>query len=1122
VDEEAIWELRAGEAWDNPVRLRQLHKDLGENRVHGPLRFRVAHRLVELRKRSEAPSPLGEIFAGYGLEEPDGRRLYQYRLSDDGFSALHSKLKKGGPDQIDLGFGPAQFALWAAEWFRRYHPGGLRKWEDLEGALGFARNQNQWRETTRRGLQQLRRPIISTDSFRYFLSTLAREGGFPTAALQADQQSWASDVMRTLVSTLLAEGNPTETRAFNLADSLRGRMPAVFADEDFLQLCADLALAIVGIRKGADADALAAGIPLAAWLDAKRPGWKSSLPITLDGRSDGLINQLMSVRPQRLASGHLDAARYLAWLDGKWNEAAVLELNGDITKAVRQRLAGTSGRLQVFASGDLARYLPGEIGYIESDGCGEYWMQALDRRSEMRLVPFRCALDIEIRSPDRAEARLRLPGDSDPLRASLIVMTAERETDGTPVELMVRGTGSGKYRQEVLYVQIPDSWEMRATSDEEAVSSVGPGPGGTIWRVEGGAVAVSDRGDLYRLICGQAAEAVDRIELTARSLPSFIRPRDRDVLLIRQPVKLRLLSGSRAIPENGRLFVRTSTSRQWTRLDGEAPTGMYEIAWREGDVIRDRRMVAVLPPTAEISRYGTGRSTSYPMKGFGECTVRPDADAPVRITGDRSEMKATHQSVVNRTFGAKIVWGVETDSQICDVIIDFPSGAGIARWDGRIIRASDRISLSDLDDVAAYADGRMEIHGRILDGEGKVIPGTEMKWAFEEEMPLSVLSEDLRRAMVPAGLHAKAQLGMHDSIETYWQISQYTSGLRKEPGGLVSPIGVIDEKVTLCARARATYWLEKEIEVYSLIDRTNHRPVTLPDCVKGPSIAFLRDGERVITCPIFQLQPGLETCSDVLGKAMTHPDNIILLEQFLHSAAGSREDSEKPVQGLLRLVTSLRGLPPSAFRVLEMLPEYPTALARMLAFASPEDLPDVLDLEISLPFAWFTIPRSVWEAVMGEVFDDALARLQDQGVGNDASRYAAEKISALRSELMTLHPVLGRLIFPDPEVRHFADILQSFLNRNVDRVAGKPGSIFRDELGDRLPARLLQLPAHCLEVMDAPCAAAAAALGDWTPGAQETARMKLIARRFPDFFGEAFAFCIAERSSQRIEGARDE
>lgn len=1113
MDEKAIWELRAREAWDDPVRLRLLHNELGENRVHGTLRFRVAHRLVELRKRSETPSPLGEIFSGYGLQEPDGRRLYQYRLSDDAFDAIHSKLQNGGPEQIDLGFDPALFALWAAEWFRRNHPGGMRKWEDLESALGFTRGQNLWRETTRRGLQQLRRPIIATDSFRYFLSTLAREGGFPTAALQPDQQSWASHVLRALVSTLLAESNPTEKRAFNLADSQRSRMPAVFADDDFVQLCADLALAIVGIRRGADAEALAAGIPVAAWLDAKKPGWKSSLPITLDGRSDGLINQLMSVRPQRLASGHLDAARYLAWIDGKWNEAAVLELNGDVTKAVRQRLAGSTGRLQVFASRDLARHLPGELGYIESDGSGEFWMQALDRRSEMRLVPFRCALDIEIRSPDRAEARLRLPGDSDPLRSSLIVMTAERETDGNPVELMVRGTGSGKYRQEVLYVQVPDNWEMRGTSGDEAVSSVGPGPGGTLWRVEGGAIAVSDRGDLYRLICGQDAEAVDRIEITAGSLPTFIRPRDPDVLLIRQPVRLRLLSGSRAIPENGRVFVRSPASPLWIRLDGNAPTGIYEIAWREGDVIRDRRMVAVLPSTAEISRRGTGRSTCYPLKGFGDCGIMPDADAPVRITGDYSEMKATHQSVVNRAFGAKIVWQAETDPPSCDVDINFPSGAGIARWDGRIIRDSDRISLLDLNDIAAYADGRMEIHGRVLDGDGRVISGTEMRWAFEDEMPLSVLSEDLRRAMLPEGLHARAQLGMHDSIETYWHISQYTSGLRREPGGLVSPIGIIDEKVTLCARALATYWIEQEIEVYSLVDRTNHRPVTLPECLKGPSIAFLRDGERVITRPVFQLQPGLESVTDVLGKAMTHPENAKLLENFLHSAAGSAESSDKPVQSLLKLVTSLRGLPPSAFRVLEMLPEYPTVLARMLAFASPEKLPEVHNLEVSLPFAWFTIPRTVWETVMGEVFDGALARLKDQGVGHDAPRYAAEKISGLRSALIDINPILSRLIFPEPAAPDFADIMQRFLNRNVDRVTGKPGSLFRDELGDRLPAGLLQLPAHCLEVMDAPCAAAAAALGEWTPGAQQTALMKMTARRFPDFFAEAFAFCIAQGSS---------
>ena len=1110
MDDKAIWELRCREAWDYPVQLRELHNALGEIRRHGTLRFRVAHRLVELKKQSDEVTPLALIFVIYNLSAPDGRPLYQYRLSDDCFGILQSKLQALGTDKIDLGFGPALFSLWAAEWFRRYHPGGLRKWEDLEAAIGCSRNQNQWRETTRRGMQQLGRPIIKADNFRYFLSTLAREGGFPTAALQADQQSWASDVMRALVATLLADVNPTERRAFELANSLRSRIPSVFCDDDFIQLCADLAMAIVGVRRGADAEAVAAGIPVSAWLDAKKAGWKNQLPVSLDGKSDGLIDQLMSVRPQRVASGHLDAARYLTRIDGEWVEAAVLELNGDVTKAVRQRLAGTGGRLHVYSSGDLARYLPGELGYIDRDESGQCWMQALERRSEMRLVPFRCALDIEIRSSERPEARLRLPGDSNPLRAPMIVLTAEREADGVPLELLVRGTGSGKYRHEVLYVQVPPTWDVRPTSADETASRLGSSPGGTLWRVEGGAVAVTDLGDLYRLICGHSAETIDRIEVTAGYLPSFIRPMDPEVLLVRQPIGLRLLSGSRHVPTGGRLFQRSRCSNEWVRLDGELPCGTYEIAWREGNVIRDRLMMAVLPATADIARWGAGDNVSYKMVGWSEVGLVPNTDAPVRLSASGEEMKAFYQSAVNRTFGATVRWGGGHSGDSCPVIIDFPSGAGLARWDGRIVQGRERISLSDLDDVAAYADGRMEVHGRILDGAGKVIPGTEMQWAFDDEMPLSVIADDLRRAMLPAGLHATAQIGMHDGIETYWRVSQYTFELRKEVGGLVSPIGIIDERVTLCARSLSTYWLETEVSEYNLIDSTNHRPIILSDSLKGPTIAFLREAERVITRPVFQIQPGTDQGrTDLLGRALTAPDYEAALHDFLKAASGqTTAESEKPVRCLVRLATTLRGLPPSAFRVLELLPDYPKALARTLAFASPDERADILSLEMSLPFAWFIIPRETWVTVMGEVFDQELAKLLKEGIAQDAARYAAEKLADLRAELRERHSILCELIFPDQSNLDLSSIMQRFLNRNVDRVPRNDRSIFREALGDRLPDMLLDLPRHCLEVMEAPFAAAAAARGEWSPSREHIARMKLVARRFPTFFGDAFAHCL--------------
>lgn len=1110
MDSLALWQLRFDEAKKDIGRLRELEKAVVGQPGCGPIRFRIASRIVELKKASASVAPLAGLLSAYGVAQPDGRWLYQYRLEDHRFEALQGKITAmASSEKLDVGFGPALFVLWAAEWFRRHHPGGLRRWEDLENVLKAKRPQSAWRQTTERGLKMFARPLIRATNFRYFLSTLAREGGFPSVALKGTEFSWASAVMSAIVATLLGDDNPTDKRALMLAEAQRARMPAVFADDDFVQLCADLALAIVGMRKSADAEALNAGIPVTAWLDAKKPGWKRELPVSLDGEGLGLIRQLMTVRAQRLASGYIDAARYLARVGDEWVESAVLELNGDLGPGIRKRLVGLTGRVSVFAAGELARYAPGELAYVDEDEGNRAWMHSLERRSDLRTVPFRCPIDLEIRSAERLEARVRLPG-GDPVRGSMLVTTIDREREGVPVELLVRGTTSGKYRHEELIVRVPSDWRVRPTAADEEVTQFAATPTGALWRIRGGAVVISNIGDCYRLLCGQAADSTDRIELTGAILPAFVTPSDPETLLLQQPVSVRLLSGQREARSEGRLFMRSSGATGWQRIEGPLPCGHYELAWREGDVIRDKRRLAVVPQTAQISRYGSGRTTRYEVDGWTGCTIVPAADAPVRSSQDRSLIRAAHQSVVHRSFDAAIRWPDSEGEGECPVRIDFPCGAGIARWNGRVVQSTDRISLADLDDLVAYADGHMEVHGRVLDGTDRVIPGTEMRWAFEDEMSLSVIADDLRRALLPAGTHARVQLGMHDGVEVYWKVTQFTSSLRKEPGGLVSPVGIVNPGVELCARELSNCSREVAIASYSLDDSMNHRPVSLPGSLAGPTIAYLREGDQVITRPLFDFRGELKSVpSDPLSRAMTAPDYDGALHEFLTAASGDSKPAHRSVTSLIQLVASLRGVPPTTFRVLELLPAYPVVLARMLAATDHDDLAHILALEDELPFAWFTIPREIWHQVMGDAFDRARKRIVEEGLPQDADHHAASILHTFRLQLNERNPILCELIFPAqsrPDIRGAA---QRFLTRYVDRVSPQQGSIFRDACDQALPKMMLDLPEHCREVLDAPCAAALAAKGIWTPSNRHVARLKLVARRYPTYFKEAFASCMA-------------
>ena len=80
--------------------------------------------------------------------------------------------------------------------------------------------------------------------------------------------------LTTIVGALLGNVAADAETALTLAEEVRGRLPQTFDDNDFVQLCADLAFSIVTIRREAEPKAAEAGQPVAIWLDLNQPGWQ--------------------------------------------------------------------------------------------------------------------------------------------------------------------------------------------------------------------------------------------------------------------------------------------------------------------------------------------------------------------------------------------------------------------------------------------------------------------------------------------------------------------------------------------------------------------------------------------------------------------------------------------------------------------------------------------------------------------------------------------------------------------------------------------------------------------------------------------------------------------------------
>lgn len=1095
--ERELWSLRVDEATTREA-LRTLDAQLVA--LDAPwtraLRFKIGAKLVRAKAAGAASSGTVEAFAGaYGLPTADGRWLYRYRLTGEAFARLQADLARKTTAGLEQGHAPALFVLWASEWFRRCYRGGGHRWADLAAALGIVEDQALFRRITGVGLRAWRRPIIAADAGREFLGSLAREGGFPTAALE-DGGGWALAALKAVVAPLLAGAAAGEDRARELAELQKPRLPQLFRDDEFVALCADLALAIVTLRREADGPAAAMDLPVIAWLELHRPGWQARLPLsTSDKAAEVLVERLMKV--EAVSGAAVSVERFLQRAgDGGWHEAARVMLDGALDSGAAQALDAGHGRLRVFAAGELARSLPGELAMLDAPAEGEIaWTARSTRRARgIHPVPFAAAVELDLRSGEQRVIRIALAGGK-PRRGALIVTEVEEGDPAHPTLLRVVGSGSGKYRAETIVLQAPADWRVDATGGEE-VEAIGQGVGETrLWRVSGGAFVTAPDGDRFCLLCGQPQDEPARFELIG-SRPVWAEVTG-DVDLFVGPTIAR-------IGKDGSLCQRRIGERGWRALSGTLPVGHYEIGWRRDGIILDRRRVAILPVGAEVTRSGSLHQPAYRLSGFAPCVIDPDQGAPVRVTSD-TEWRGKPAAHVVHWFTAYLEW---PEGPPLAVRIDHPTAASIARWDGTVLPDQTGITLADLPDLVAVNNGRVQMVGELVQAGRRV---AEMTWEVVDELPMASISADLASLLLPGPIDAEVRLGMHDGIETWWRVRQFAVELAIDAGAVHAPRGVVAEGAELVGRALGRPADEVSFGPYSLLTDANHRPFPLPS-LAGDWLIYLRAGDLVLSRSRFHRGDRAADPHGALGQAMTLPQGPVLdnaLLDILALAGGDEDAGAAALAEVEALVASLHGLPPATFRVLELLVRRPGVLVRLAMSAAPDTRDAVLALSDALPFAWCTIPRADWQAAQGSAFARTLAQLGM--LGADAPRYAKEAIDTAVERLVEREPLL-RSVLTRVETDRVADVAQSFLNRAVDRVPRSAGNYYRARLPDHLPRYFARFDPGVLDTLDAPCAAAAAAIDLWRPQPDDIRHIKTVARTFPTYFADAFAASLQELS----------
>lgn len=1079
--------------------------------------------------------PWAELLKRAGVASPDGRALHRYHLGADGMKWLRESMRARWPDGFPGGNreAAALFVIWAAHWFQCEYGGGIMRWEDLGSALGVPFAGDDGRRLAREGLRAWGRdPVISESAEHSFkrsmwLRTLAVEGGFP-AALLKDVDKWAGRYLERVVGSLLTEPSLEPEIAFTIAESYGDSVPRSFRQEIFYALAADLAIQVVRLRREIEQDSRSRGVPVSAWLDVTRPGWRAELPVAAGTEgADRLVDGLMRTEAIKAArGGGIGCDRILVRRKGEWVQAVRLGLDGVAAGDLAARLAGRDDRLRVHPSGGFGRYVSGELAMVEPPvEKGDGWRVRPSRPgAEFLTVPFTTPVTVELRANGVPQVLVQWPG-GEPVREEIGVYSPEGDIERDGGTLRLVGTGSGGYRPETLFVCVPDGWKVSPLGEASTAALVDATvtEGGRLWNVVGTAIVSSPDGEAYRISGGQTADMKDRLRLVG-SWPRGIECEEPDVELLADLKDVRLCEGNaERAPKSGEVQWRPDGGRGWLPFVTRPERGRFDIAWKDSSsgFVVDRRRVFVTGGGTSVEAKRVGDSAEYRIEGIPADSLKPNDDDLVVEHGD-GMLVARFCNRPSRRAQFLLHVG---DGRPLRVSAGFPLGSGIANWSGTVIRGGTgsgaRVTLTELSDCVAFSEGKQVLIAKLHGRYGVALKGGTATWLFHDELPLRGVASDLSALLLPfADIDVSADISFVGGRE-HWRVHQFDTSLTVLNGEIIGIDGLPgDETVVVCGRAIRDPSVEIDFGASTAEDRIAGRVPTIHD-LKGAWLLYLRRGEDVISRPTITTfgMDAEERPAGLAGAVLiadaTEREAAIL--SCLDVIASDAPDADGLVDWLMTLCADLRGLPPGSLDALRLTSYSPGVLARVALRASmqgPEQREAVLGLVHALPFAWPMVPYDCWAkagqtertslvAKLRDILGDRADGIADQAIG-DASTKIAEDEDLLRWPLFAAG-LLSPAQLPRDR-RPLADAVQDHLRRYADQVHDDPNatSMFRIGSATSILPDFSKFHPSFWETLDAPLAAAAVAAGRLTLDLDSIRRIKTALRQDPVYFTEAF------------------
>jgi hypothetical protein len=1140
----SIEQLEAGfeSARGDYAQLRRIADALQHHSAPGAqrLRIKVVAEMFRLKREVGAISsasplppartPLLVLLSRFGLDAPDGRPLHRYRLGADGYNQLTALLRQRAARLSNGNMTDAPLlVLWASAWFRREYGGGTRKYRELGAAIGATLEEREWPPLIEHGLKWWKRPVVKRASGRHWLLTIAVEGGFPVRVLQAGE-GWLSRYLNEIVGRLLgATDDPSPDDAFAMADAAKEELRDTYRQEAFIALAADLALAIVELRRVAET--AAPSLAPSAVLDQVRPGWRDELPIAADtDAARALVDGMLAAKKiARGLSGGAGCVRVLRRGAKGWSTGLRLALGGEIKADALAELAVRGARLSVHPYGVLARALGEELAFLDPPGeDGDSWrLRPLTRRTELDDVPLEARIEVLIQSPNGAAHAMPWPGGS-PERSDVLTFEIDAGDASGPTTLVLAAQGSASLRAERVVVTAPVDWSVRWEDEavEGAPASIGAtGDGRGLWLVDSSVLVEStDGGLLYCIQTGVDAELRDRIGLDGRSPQGFDSADD--LSLFSDPPTVHCYRGRTSTkPADNEVLWRQTRGDPWHEWARSClPVGAIDIMWCDARTgfVRDRVRAAIVPQSAHVVRERDGEGWRYSFHGFGELAISPEPAAGLNVERhpDNVFTLSFHSNPLRRvTF----VLRIPNSSRTIRITLPFPLRDGIAHWNGKIVPPGSEITPAELAELVAFGEGKLTLCCELKNAKSRYPAHYTLG---ERELGLRPLADRVRSDLASAGIDAWVALSIGDGAPP-WRIKLFDREVRCVNGtASIMKLGLEDGPMILAGRSVAMPCEEYRLATIDREDALNKRSIQLPESMTGAWWVYLRSDRAVRSRPSIvpcagETVPVGDGLAATVAIAASSARQTAIMER-LDAIAADTDGAAEDVGWLNKLIGSLDGLPASTFDVLAALSDAPVVLARLLLSADDAAQGGIWRLEAELPFLWAALPLTAWSAAANALGRSVMSPLL--AAGWELARAAPmgkQVIDSAATRTGNLDPVIGTMLaaaglLPKPSsIPSIRDAAQGYVRRTFDRgdmAIGLPkqASVFRTpELDPHLPGWFkTTFDLMHLEALDAPIATAVAAKTDMKLTRTQLRRCKEAMVADPVYFAEGIAAAL--------------